>query len=120
MAEHNDTGRKGEELASKYLEEKGYTILDKNWSRQQFELDIVAQKGSTLIVAEVKTRQSNYFGEPEEWVTKAKQQKLIKGANAYVLINKLDLEVQFDIISIILKGDNHKIHHIEDAFYARL
>ena len=120
MAEHNDTGKKGEDLAASFLEKNGYSILEKNWLSKNFELDIVAKKGDTLFVIEVKTRQSNYLGEPQEWVSKKKQQQIIKGANAYVIFSKLDIEVQFDIITVIIKGDQHLIHHIQDAFYARL
>lgn len=120
MAEHNLTGTKGEVLAAEFLKKKGYQILETNWTNKKYELDIIAQKGNTLFVIEVKTRTGNYFGEPEEWVTKSKQENLIRGANSYILKNDLDVEVQFDIVSIILKGENHTIHHIEDAFYARL
>ena len=69
------------------------------------------------MVAEVKTRKSNFFGEPEEFVTRQKQKHLIKAANAYIEKNNLDLEVRFDIISIILSGNEQKIFHIEDAFH---
>jgi putative endonuclease len=114
-----ETGKKGEQMATEFLQEKGYTILEKNWNFKQYELDIIAQKDDTLIVAEVKTRTGNFFGEPEEWVTKTKQKNLIKGAEAYIESNNLDVEVRFDIISIVLspKGGEPKIHHIEDAFY---
>jgi putative endonuclease len=120
MAKHNETGKLGESIASQYLTSKKYRILASNWCYKKFELDIIAQKENTLFVVEVKTRNQNYLGEPEEWVTKQKQEHLIKGANAYVLYHNLDVEVQFDIISVIIKGDKHQIVHFEDAFYARL
>jgi putative endonuclease len=118
MAEHNETGKKGEQLAAEFLENAGFKVLELNWAYQKYELDIIAQKEGTLIVAEVKTRSGNYYGEPEAWVTKAKQKNLIKGAEAYVLTNNLDLEVRFDVISIIMppRGEP-KVQHIEDAFY---
>ena len=117
MAEHNLTGKNGEELALHFLQNEDYKILATNWNYKKSEIDIIAQKDTFLIIAEVKTRNSNYFGEPESWVTKIKQQNLIKGAEAYILKNNIDLEVRFDIISIILSGKEHKIHHIKDAFY---
>ena len=117
MAEHNDTGKKGEELAQRFLKKEGYKILAVNWVFKKTEIDIVAQDEKFLIIAEVKTRHSNFFGEPESWVTKIKQQNLIKGAEAYILKNNLDLEVRFDIISIILSKKEYHIHHIKDAFY---
>ena len=120
MAEHNLTGKKGEELAVNFLQREGYKILATNWNYKKSEIDIIAKKEQFLIIAEVKTRNSNYFGEPESWVTKLKQQNLIKGAEAYILKNNIDLEVRFDIISVILSEKDHKIHHIKDAFYPML
>ncbi|MFI5222508.1 MAG: YraN family protein [Bacteroidia bacterium] len=117
MAEHNETGLNGEELAATYLVQKGYDILEKNWRFQHAEIDIIAKNEDTLVIAEVKTRTSNYFGEPEEFVTRQKQKLLIKAANAYIEKNNLELETRFDIVSVILKKENPKIFHIEDAFH---
>ena len=117
MAEHNDTGIKGEDLASNYLEEKGYKILEKNWRFGREEIDIIAQHNNMLVIAEVKTRGGSFFGEPEEFVNRQKQKNLIKAANAYIERNNLELEVRFDIIGVILTGNNHRINHVEDAFH---
>src|ERR1035437_8983125 len=116
MAEHNDTGAKGEELAAAFLKTKGYIILETNWRFKNLEADIIALFSKTLVIAEVKTRKSSYFGEPETFVNKQKQKNLIKAANEYIQRNSLDLEVRFDIISIILGDNQMKINHIEDAF----
>ncbi len=117
MAEHNDKGLAGEELASAFLSQKGYTILEKNWGFGREEIDILAQKDDTLIVVEVKTRSGSFFGEPEEFVNRQKQKNLIKAVNAYIEKNDLDLEVRFDIIGVILTGKSHRINHIEEAFH---
>ena len=74
MAEHNDLGNKGEEIAIAYLQDKNYTILEKNWRFKKAEVDIIALKEVVLAVIEVKTRTSNYFGNPEEFVNKKKIQ----------------------------------------------
>ena len=116
MAEHNDTDSKGEELAAEFLRKNGYLILETNWRFKNLEADIIATINKTLVVAEVKTRRSNYFGEPETFVNKQKQKNLIKTANEYIIRNNLDLEVRFDIISIVLGNNQMKINHIEDAF----
>ena len=116
MAEHNITGQKGEEMAAKYLTDKGYSILETNWRFKNLEADIIATSKKILVVAEVKTRASNYFGEPETFVNKQKQKNLIKAAHEYIQRNNLDLEVRFDIISIVM-NDSSAIKHIEDAFY---
>jgi putative endonuclease len=120
MATHNETGKKGEQLALEYLQAQGYLILEKNWTYKNYELDIIAQRHSCLHVVEVKTRCHNYLTEPELWVARNKQQQILKAAHAYVLQKNIDMEVQFDIIRVVLTGDSPTITHIEDAFYARL
>ena len=117
MAEHNDKGLAGEELAAAFLTQNGYEVLEKNWRFGREEIDIIAKKGDTLVVIEVKTRSGSFFGEPEEFVNRQKQKNLIKAVNAYIEKNDLDLEVRFDIIGVILTGKNHRINHIEDAFH---
>ena len=116
MAEHNEKGLAGEELAAEYLKQKGYTILETNWRFGKEEIDIIAREKDVLVVAEVKTRSGSFFGEPEEFVNRQKQKHLIKAANAYVEKNELDLEVRFDIVGVILTGKSHSINHVEDAF----
>ena len=90
MAEHNITGQKGEQMAADFLEKNGYKILETNWRFMNLEADIIAEKSKILVIAEVKTRKSNYFGEPESFVTKQKQKNLIKTANAYIERKQLD------------------------------
>ena len=116
MAEHNDFGKLGEELAVNYLIEKGYDILERNWRNIHKEIDIIARDGKDLVVVEVKTRQSDENGEPDLAVTRQKQTRLISAANAYLFQNSLDINTRFDIISIIMKDNSPVINHIEDAF----
>lgn len=118
MAEHNETGIKGEELASAFLKAKGYTILETNWRFKNLEADIIATIGNTLVIAEVKTRKSNFFGEPESFVNKQKQKNLVKAAHEYIVRRGFDYDARFDIISIILGNGKTVINHIEDAFNA--
>ncbi len=120
MAELHDTGKKGEALAVAHLQKHGYQVLETNWRKGSLEVDIIAKKEDILVIAEVKTRRTSYFGEPEEFVTRAKQKNLIRAANLYININNLDLETRFDIISVLMNEDQHKLHHIEDAFYPTL
>ena len=116
MAEHNDLGKLGEEIAVKYLTDKGYEILERNWHNVHKEVDIIAKDGRFLVIVEVKTRQTNAYGEPDIAVTRQKQRMLISAANAYLFRNKLDLETRFDIISIVFNNGEPVIDHIEDAF----
>ena len=116
MAEHNDLGNFGEELAVAFLEKNGYTILDTNWTFQKAEVDIIAQKENVLAVVEVKTRSSIDFGLPQDFVKPKKIQLLVKAINEYVISNEMDVEVRFDIIAIHKKGEKFEIDHIIDAF----
>ena len=120
MAEHNDLGKKGEELAADFLEKKGYQILERNWRQWRNEIDVIAMDGKYLVIVEVKTRQSNYFMEPETAVTRDKQRALIRSANAYIRYKNINCEVRFDILSILISKTSEQIHHIEDAFYPTL
>jgi putative endonuclease len=117
MADHNELGKLGEDLAAEYLQKKGYTILETNWVFQKAEVDILATKDQTLAVIEVKTRSSIEFGLPQDFVNAKKIQLLVKAVNAYVIENDLDTEVRFDIIAVSKKGQNFEIEHLTDAFY---
>lgn len=116
MALHNETGKKGEELAVKYLLDNGYSVLETNWRFKKSEIDIIALKNNELIFVEVKTRSSNYFEEPEQSVTLKKQKQIFIGANEYAQSYDDDIDLRFDIITVMIKP-NTDIKHIKDAFY---
>lgn len=117
MAEHNELGKLGEELAVAHLQQNNYVILETNWSFQKAEIDIIAQKDNLLAIVEVKTRSSIEFGLPQDFVKPKKIQLLVKAVNEYVLSNDLDVTVRFDIIAIHKDNTDYTIEHIEDAFY---
>ncbi|WP_119788922.1 YraN family protein [Flavobacterium anhuiense] len=121
MAEHNDLGKLGEDLAAAYLEENGYSIVERNFVIQKAEIDIIAQKDSILAIIEVKTRSSLDFGSPQDFVKQKKIQLLIKAVNAYINDRKKDfqedLEIRFDIIAVHKNGESFAIEHLTDAFY---
>lgn len=117
MSAIHELGKRGEELAAQYLKEKGYKILETNWRFGRNELDLIAEDGKILVVAEVKTRHSAVFGEPEMAVTREKQRAIIRSANAYIRCRHRNIEVRFDIISILIQGERVSINHIPDAFY---
>ncbi|MES2416561.1 MAG: YraN family protein [Bacteroidota bacterium] len=118
MAQHNDLGKYGEALASKYLREKGYEILDENWTYEKAEIDLVVYFNRLIIFVEVKTRSSVGFGLPEDFVDQAKQQRLADAAEAYIEVMGYEGEIRFDIISILFdRKNNYTINHIEDAFW---
>ena len=63
MAAHNDTGKWGEDLAAKYLEEKGYTIVERDWKSGRRDIDIIALDDDVVVFVEVKTRRNRLYGE---------------------------------------------------------
>ena len=116
MAEHNEKGKFGEELAKEYLINHGYKILHTNWRVKHLEVDIIAQKDIFLIFCEVKYRTSNAFGEPESFVTIQKQKRIIGAAETYIELYQWQGESRFDVISILAENGTVKINHIEDAY----
>ena len=119
MAEHNELGKWGEELAAKYLEQKGYVIRDRDWRQGKLDLDIVAvaDDGETVVFVEVKARKTNAFGQPEQAVDAKKIKRLARAADSYVKSLGVSAPLRFGIVSII--GDQKEaqtIEHIVDAF----
>jgi putative endonuclease len=117
MAEHNELGKLGEELAVEFLRKNGYEILETNWTFQKAEIDIIAKKENTLAIVEVKTRSSIEFGLPQDFVKPKKIQLLVKAVDAYVIEKDLDINVRFDIIAIHKEGKSFVMDHLIDAFY---
>jgi len=116
MAKHNLLGKKGEKLAISYLKIHGYDILETNWFYEKKEIDIIARKNDLIIIVEVKTRSTDFFGNPEESVTSLKQKFLIDAADEYLQLLDFDAEVRYDIISIVKNNKKERIYHIKEAF----
>ena len=117
MAAHNDFGKEGEQDAVNFLIENGHTILECNFRFGHAEIDIISRKDNILHIVEVNTRNSSAYGEPESFVNQQKINLLVKATNYYIEKTDLDLEVQFDIISIVKNNVEFTINYIEDAFY---
>jgi putative endonuclease len=118
MALHNDLGKEGESIAKQYLEDKGYEILDENWTYGKAEIDLIVYQNGIMIFVEVKSRSSVAFGDPEDFVHKAKQIQMELAANAYIELMNHQNDVRFDIIAITFtKNKNYNLNHIEDAFW---
>lgn len=119
MAEHNDLGKWGEDEAALYYEDRGYEILERDWKVGKRDIDLIAltEGKDTLVFVEVKTRQNNDLQEPEEAVDVKKMRNLAIAANAYVKLHGLDMDVRFDIISVVGKCSCvESIECFEDAF----
>ena len=116
VAEHYELGNKGEQLAVNYLINKGYKIVERNWRFQKAEIDIIATKDKILISVEVKTRSTNDFGSPQDFVTPKKIKLMVSAMNEYILNKDLDIELRFDIVAITKDKSSFDIQHFKDAF----
>lgn len=116
MSEHYELGKKGEEEAIKYLIQKGFYIMHRNWHSGRKELDIVARDGEEVVFAEVKTRRNTDFGQPEDAIDNRKIRHILASADAYVHKYKVDLPIRFDIITVVGTEPPYEIEHIADAF----
>ena len=113
------TGIQGEELACRFLQGKGYHILDRNFRHDRYELDIVARDGSTVVFCEVKTARTGKFGPATSWVTPEKTKRIARAAEDYIAVKELSgIEFRFDVIGIEVVDNDRLINHIENAFMA--
>ena len=117
MAQHNELGKKGEQLAVDFLLKNDYEIIERNYRFDKAEVDIIAKQKDTLAIVEVKTRSTIDFGNPQDFVKPKQIQRLVKAVDEYVTVNDLDVEIRFDIIAIVKTGKTFKIEHLENAFY---
>lgn len=116
MADHNELGARGEDEAVNFLIKKGYKIKERNWRFAKAEIDIIAENDTWLVMVEVKTRSNDSFGNPEEFVSRAKQKHLIRAANRYLELFPTEKDTRFDIISIVIEP-KFLLEHIPEAFY---
>ncbi|MGB0851168.1 MAG: YraN family protein [Bacteroidia bacterium] len=113
-------GKEGENIASAHLVNKGYKILARNYRSGKSEIDIIATHDDWLIAVEVKTRESDKYGNPEENVNVHKIKMLAQGMEDYMIERDLDQNVRYDIISIIKNQYKTEVTHFEDAFWPGL
>ncbi len=119
MAEEK-LGAFGERKAANYLRLHGYRIVDTNCRYRQGEIDIIAKKRDYIVFVEVKLRKNSAYGQAREFVTAAKQQRVITAAQLWLQSHETELQPRFDVIEIYAPdGINSKkvtINHIENAF----
>lgn len=113
-----ETGKKGEEQALAHLKGLGFEILHTNWRHKNLEIDIIAKDSGFLAIIEVKTRKNADFGEPEAFVTRKKQKKVIRAAGEYMKQFEREEEVRFDIVSV--NNETGKVDLIKRAYYPDL
>jgi len=117
MGSHNEFGQLGEQKAADFLVAEGYHIRYRNYRYLKAEVDIIAQKEDILAIVEVRSRSSEFHQSIAETLGKKKIWLLVSAAYHYVVDNDLDVEVRFDIITILKKGNRFILEHIPDAFH---
>ncbi|NJC88895.1 MAG: YraN family protein [Desulfuromonas sp.] len=110
-------GKQGEEVAARHLEQRGFTILARNYRTPVGELDIVARDRRFLLFVEVKTRRGTAFGAPAEAVGAHKQRQILRTAQWYLGSHRHpELQPRFDVISVLVDQGEPTIAHIPNAF----
>lgn len=112
-------GKRGEDLAAAWLEQRGYTILERNWRRPCGELDLIAEREGEIVGVEVKTRTGVAMGEPEEAVTRSKQRKLMLTIQTYLMESGAEQRpYRLDVLAVRLtpSGAHLETRHYPAAF----
>ena len=118
---NREAGEMGEALALRYLEKRGYEVLERNYRTRYGEIDLVVRRGGTLVFVEVKARRGTGFGEPLEAVTPRKQEQVRLMAEQYLAEKGPDFaegfeEMRFDAVGVLVRAGGREVRHVEDAF----
>jgi putative endonuclease len=112
-----ELGKRGEDIASSYMQEHGYRILQRNFRCGYGEVDIICTQAQVLVFVEVKTRTGQGFGSPEESITRTKKEHIRKVALIFLETCALSFrEIRFDVVGILMHDGQPQINHIEAAF----
>ncbi len=114
MSDKIETGNKGETLAARYLKEKGYEILARNFRHGRAEIDLIVKKKDWVLFVEVKTRSSSDYGEPEDFVLSQQVGRIYDAAEEWIFSTSWQGHIRFDVVSVRL-GEPPEIVHFEDA-----
>lgn len=109
-------GKQGESYACDFYVKNNYKILERNWVFGHLEIDIIAKNQDTIVFCEVKTRSSDCIVSPQEAVNKLKQKNIIRAANVYICKNGISFEARFDIITVLIKGEDFVLEHFPGAY----
>ena len=119
-AGHLTTGRAGEEVATRFLRQKGWQIRECNFRCRDGELDIIAHDGEMLVFVEVKTRSGTMHGQPGEAVGRTKQTRLIKAASRYLSQKNLwSMGCRFDLVTVLFHNNQMDVEHWENVIDVR-
>ncbi len=113
-----EIGDKGEDIAAKYLQEKGYTLLQRNYRLRIGEIDLIAEKQGVLVFCEVKRSRFQGQSHPELRVNHDKQVKLARCAQAFIADRSPSFEsCRFDVIAVKTQRGRNVVEHFENAFW---
>lgn len=116
MADKDDLGRRGEELAAAWLEQQGMRVIDRNWRCASGEIDVILTDGVTTVFAEVKTRTSTAFGHPLEAITPIKAGRLRRLAAEWCRANPGSEEIRIDVVAVLdAWASNPTVEHVRGA-----
>ena len=116
MYQRHEIGKIGEDIAVRYLQEKEYEIIERNFECKQGEIDIVARDKEEYVFVEVKTRTNENYGKPREAVDKIKKKHIYKSTEFYIYIHNLENEaIRIDVIEIYNKNKKYILNHIKQA-----
>ena len=112
------TGKRGEEVAVRYLLRRGYKVLARNFRSPFGELDIIAQDKDTLVFVEVRTGGSRRIHDPEETIGPQKQKRIARTAQFYIQTHHLEDQwaARFDVVAVEEGEKGLEVRHITDAF----
>ncbi len=110
-------GKEGERVAERYLQKKGYTLVERNYRCPAGELDLIVLDRRVVVFVEVKTRTGHGFGSPLEAVEFRKQRKMIQAAQFFLAQKRLQQrDARFDVVGVSWLGRDPVVEHIENAF----
>ena len=110
-------GRRGEDIAARYLVESGHTVLARNWRIGHLEIDIITMAADGIHFVEVKSRVFPMTADPEENVGPVKRRRLVRAAGEWLRLNgREDMECHFDVAGVVFRGDAYSVRYIPKAF----
>lgn len=120
MGRNAALGRYGEDVAARYLAERGMVVLERNWRCHEGEIDIVARDGDTLVICEVKTRTSLAYGHPSEAVSPRKLRRLRALASSWLMARGVHApRVRIDVVSVMASSVGAaKVEHLRAVEYS--
>lgn len=111
-------GKQAEMSVMNFYLNKGFLILERNYRYGRAEVDIIMKNNDLIVFIEVKARRSGGFGTPENFMSKAQQNRVLKVADHYVHLHNWVLKIRFDIVAVsIITNGNYVIEQFEDAFF---